>query len=318
MHINTPLMITGDGTRWSTCAKCRKVFGLSDGMLEGSHICCGGCGQNLLLKKMSNVEWEALSEQFPQPASPVMTTYVRGSHNIETGEVIEPLHKRVGLLDAATGVMHSERDSAEADAAQELFVECGVKVSVLENLCAEPVSLVTTLQWWPKGGFKTIGAEFGKQLRPSQMPMWDLAPVGGGKTVVIERALGAVAALYDVPFDRLLGHKAALNAKYGRFNNDLAEYWDRIATAQVDSLRDEIENGAKRYNAAREKAVLGCVAQAAFKLGDNERRYLMRNERNRANSKVKRILAKELRACGLSYSQLEIIVSNVVESVRNV
>ena len=72
MHINAPIQVTGDGTRWSMCAKCRKVFGLSEGFVEGSHLCCGGCGQNLLLKKMSMVEWEALAEQYPQPLSPVM------------------------------------------------------------------------------------------------------------------------------------------------------------------------------------------------------------------------------------------------------
>lgn len=73
MHIKAPIMIHGNGVRWSQCAKCGKAFGLNDGFCEGSHLCCGDCGQNLLLAKMSNLEWEALCEQYPA-TRPAMTT----------------------------------------------------------------------------------------------------------------------------------------------------------------------------------------------------------------------------------------------------
>lgn len=58
-HINAPIM-NSNGPRWSQCAKCRKVFGLSLQFVEGSHLVCGGCGQNLLLKNMTNAEFVEL------------------------------------------------------------------------------------------------------------------------------------------------------------------------------------------------------------------------------------------------------------------
>lgn len=72
MHIKAPINFTFD-TRWSQCAKCRKVFGLNPGFVEGSHLICT-CGQNLLLAKMTDVEFDELCKQYPQPVSPVMTT----------------------------------------------------------------------------------------------------------------------------------------------------------------------------------------------------------------------------------------------------
>lgn len=73
MHIKAPMQPTYGGASWSACAKCGRCFKLDEGFAEGSHLICT-CGQNLLLAKMTAVEWDELCEQYPQPASPVMVT----------------------------------------------------------------------------------------------------------------------------------------------------------------------------------------------------------------------------------------------------
>lgn len=165
--MHAPINITGHGVRWSSCAKCRKIRTLDTHELEGHVFYCAGCGEQLTLKKMSMVEWEALAEQYPQPPSPVMTTikpsivaqwecpsvdkieFVQGSFNIETGDAIEPLHKRSGTFDPITLRLTSERDSTEADAAQGLFLNHGTNPNVLmratKNGCVFARAEVKTL-----------------------------------------------------------------------------------------------------------------------------------------------------------------------------
>jgi hypothetical protein len=79
-------------------------------------------------------------------ANKVPMSFVQMSGNIETGEVIEPLHKRSGVLDLGTMTMTSERDSIEADAAQALFVEYGVPVGSLIANVGYGTSLTVALR----------------------------------------------------------------------------------------------------------------------------------------------------------------------------
>lgn len=110
MHSNALIYHTVSGRRFTQCPKCQERYELQNpGFVHGSHLCCKGCGENLLLQELTMGELE----NFTQPV-----TFVQGSHNIETGEVIEPLHKRVGKIDRIKLTMTSERDSTEAGKAQ--------------------------------------------------------------------------------------------------------------------------------------------------------------------------------------------------------
>lgn len=118
-------------------------------------------------------------------------SFVRCSQNIETGEVIEPLHVRTGFL--LDGALHSERDSAEADAAQKLFVDFGFSSDwVISESNPNGWGLIAHLsaECWAQDRTKhQYPPRRNWSLRPSQMPMWDAGSCGGGKTAALVGSL---------------------------------------------------------------------------------------------------------------------------------
>lgn len=63
MHSNAVIISTLTGLRFTQCPKCQERHVLSPGFVHGSHLCCKGCGENLLLQELSMGELE----NFTQP-----------------------------------------------------------------------------------------------------------------------------------------------------------------------------------------------------------------------------------------------------------
>lgn len=125
--IHAPIM-NSNGPRWSQCAKCRKVFGLSVGFGEGSHLWCSGCGQNLLLKNMTAAEFVELLKQYPQQRDEnigIVKLY-NFEPTVKFGDFTESLS-----LYHQFGGRVKRRDSAEADAAQDLIMNHGANPLVI-------------------------------------------------------------------------------------------------------------------------------------------------------------------------------------------
>lgn len=251
MHINAPIQVTGDGTRWSMCAKCRKVFGLSEGFVEGSHLCCGGCGQNLLLKKMSMVEWEALAEQYPQPLSPVMTT-MRTPH---------------GVNDYALGC------------------ECPGCCQFREQAKAigcTPFDLAQEMAKFLADHFKLPTSTIGEQLK--------------------QRA--AVSALYNVPVLRLLSSPSTAEAE-----NEIRAYHIELAMG-----------ASQRNEKLKQELIRQYTNAAAYKLGRISKRMQQRDQAhaNMRKKEIKDTLATNLIVVGIPYREIETIIRELVEGLKNV
>lgn len=220
------------------------------------------------------------ADHFKLPTSTIGTelrsvSFVQGSFSIDPEcKVIEPLHKRSGTFDPITLHLTSERDSAEADAAQALFVEFGMTSKGIINTVFGGVPMVLAL-------IKV------KASNPGH---------------VVKAMLDEIAALYNVPISRLLGSAPTAEAEHNS-----REYY--VALAMDASQRNE---------KLKQELIRQYTNAAAYKLGASAKTYLTRDERNAAKKGIKGNLAKDLRACGVPYSEIESIVSELVEGLKNV
>jgi hypothetical protein len=193
-HSNAVIISTLTGLRFTQCPKCQERHVLSPGFVHGSHLCCKGCGENLLLQELSMGE--------------------------------------------------------------------------LENFKAAQVN-------WNLGERRASFTMCPPRLRfPIERP-----PVGGGKTAAM---LGALA------------------------HAEFAKYCE----ADINNVRESLK-------LVEQTTVRRLTVKAAFKLGKVAKTYLTREERNAAKKEIKAELATTLKLCGIPYREIELIISELVEGLRN-
>jgi hypothetical protein len=232
MHSNAVIISTLTGLRFTQCPKCQERYVLSLGFVHGSHLCCKGCGENLLLQELSMGELEnfnaaeavkarnwSLEPRRIQPSKMSMSGSCSGDAVLTAREMTKQLQER-GFL-------------------------------VRTNVGSQPrVADIT--------GF-AVGRRY----------EYDVGE--GGKTAVI------------------IGTK-------------IHQAMD--ASQRNEKLKQEL---TRQY-----------VAKAAFKLGTSAT-LGVESDRQRAKQKaIKAELATSLRACGIPYLEIELIIHDMVEAIRNV
>lgn len=237
-----------------------------------------------------------ITEEFKKPFAQITPiSFVRGSFQIDTGEVIEPLHKRQGFI--YDGKLTSERCSKEADAAQYYFLELGISKWVLMNFADGDFSpmhkglRIDGLMYMPKP------ATIVRHGCP-----YTLERNTGGKTIImdelIKSQLDVVGALWGVPVQKLTG--AGSGAPIPEYEQYLADIQKQQAGLAGNLL--EIQTA---------------VARCAYKLGIYAGKgLLLRNPA--ARKELKDQLADELKAIGLTWADVERVVRNMDGAIKNV
>ena len=302
MHSNAVIIHTLTGLRYTQCPKCQERHVLSPGFVHGSHLCCKGCGENLLLQELSMGELENFTQQvglvndprcFDTPPSALAVSMLKSSEQPMWG--------------SCSGI--TERDSSEADAAQALFVEFGFSSQWVIAECNPAgwglVRYADFERWSQKqaaGKLTTLKEELATRGLPQfgqPMVNWNLGerrasftmcpprlrfpierpPVGGGKTAAM---LGALA------------------------HAEFAKYCE----ADINSVKEF-------SNTIKQSMIRRLVAKAAFKLGASATLGIDSPRQRAKQKEIKTELASSLKLYGIPYSEIELIISELVEGLRN-
>jgi len=345
--MHAPIMITGDGTRWTQCAKCRKIRALERDELEGHILECADCASQLCLKKMSMVEWEALTEQYPQPLSPVEVRipahsnaliistvsglrytqcpkcqarhvlhlgFVHGSHLCcnGCGENLLLQELSMGELENFKGV---ERDSAEADAAQALFVEFGFSSQwVIAECNPAGWGLVryADFERWSQKHYAEKLRNWSlepRRIQPSKMPIWDNC---SGDAVLTAREMTKRLQERGFLVRTNVGSQPRVADITGFAAGRRYEYdVDAVGktAAMFGTEVHQAMDASQRNEKLKQELIRQYTNAAAFKLG---RRHVGDEK------PIKDQLAQNLKLIGCTYTEIGEVISELVEGLKNV
>jgi hypothetical protein len=177
------------------------------------------------------------------------------------------------------------RDSAEADAAQALFVEYGVPVNSLIANVGYGTSLVIALR------------KMNAAMRISSEPLKQQ-----GIDAMINHSLAAVSVLYKVPVSRLLGSPSTAEAE-----NEIRAYHVELAM-----------DASQRNEKLKQELIRQYTNLAAYKLGASATLGVDSDRQKRKQKEIKDYLATCLVLIGCSYTEAGEIISELVEGLKNV
>lgn len=205
----------------------------------------------------------------------------------------------------------TERDSAEADAAQALFVEHGFSSQwVITESSPAGWGLVNY------ANFEAYSCKHAaermanlviesRRLIPSTAPIWEHCT--GGKTVAMQQIIKEeLQHVYpDVPSHMLFGQTPKqLTATQEAV---LKEYCTEIYRKTI-----------AQHEAFKQSIILRLVAKCAYRMGKDKCTLMTTAQRNAATKGNKDHLAKCLVGLGLSYSEVQPIIRNMVKDLKNV
>lgn len=186
------------------------------------------------------------------------------------------------------------------------------------------------------GTLADIERQCGVPLKPSTMPMWggcsgerdsteaDAAQalfVGYGfSSQFIINMTGRRPAFTSCPSTLLIDMKVQANRSYGSVAGGKTAMIVGIAIHEelAKYCKSDIDAAFEGIQQIQQAAIRRLVAKAAFNLGKVAKTYLSRDERKAAKNGIKSNLANDLRAQGLSWVEVEKLISELVEGLKDV
>ena len=287
MHSNAVIIHTLTGLRFTQCPKCQERYVLSPGFLHGSHLCCKGCGENLVLQELSMGELENFKAtgEYLVPTE----TWTLGGHKLEAGKTYEIT---VG------GVR--ERDSTEADAAQALFVEFGFSSQWVIAECN------------PAGWGLVRYADFER---------WSQKQAAGKLTTLKEELTTRCLPLFGQPMVNWnLGERRAsftMCPPRLRFPIERPPVGGGKTAAMFGTVVHQAMDASQRNEKLKQELIRQYVVKAVFKLGASATLGVESDRQKRKQKEIKDQLAQNLKLIGCTYTEIGEVICDMVEALRN-